>query len=121
LGSGHSKLSHAVDGGKWVNQQHTGIRKQIHNQVGERELMKQNKKASLSISTEAAARRLAGTAQERQAYLKLLEQEPSIVDTKQLAEAAADGAPDLYVARKTLHDLTIEQLATALRLALALL
>jgi hypothetical protein len=83
--------------------------------------MKRKKKPSLSISEhEAAARRLAGTAQERQAYLKLLEQEPSIVDTKQLAEAAADGVPDLYVARKTLHDLTIEQLAAALRLALAL-
>ena len=83
--------------------------------------MKRKKKPSLSIAEhEAAARRLAGTAQERQAYLRLLEQEPPTVDTKQLAEAAADGVPDLYVARKTLHDVTIEQLAAALRLALAL-
>jgi hypothetical protein len=76
--------------------------------------------ATPSISkSKKAALQLAGTAPERKAFVKLLRRQP-VVNVTQLATQAADGAADLYEARRNLADRRNEQLANALRLALAL-
>ena len=66
-----------------------------------------------------AARRLAETGPERKAYVELL-RHATTVDIGQLTKAAADGAISLYDARRNLSNMTNEQLAAGLRLALAL-
>ena len=77
-----------------------------------------NRTPSISESR-TAARQLAGTAPEREAFFQLLRQQPA-VNAKALATEAADGAADLYNARRNLTNRRGEQLSNALRLALAL-
>jgi hypothetical protein len=77
-----------------------------------------NTTPSISKSKKAALQ-LAGTAPERKAFANLLRQQP-VANATQLATAAADGAADLYKARRNLVDRRNEQLANALRLALTL-
>lgn len=109
-----------VDGEKWVKQQDTGIHEQIHRQAGVN-VMEARKRPTLLVSKyEEAALQLAGTAPERKAYRKLLEREPTTVDTEGLMKAAEDGVVGFQSARKNLIKSTMEQLSAALRLALAL-
>lgn len=83
-------------------------------------MKKDNGNQTPSISeSRKAAHQLAGTAPEREAFFKLLRQQPA-VNAKTLTAEAADGAADLYNARRNLANRRSEQLSNALRLALAL-
>jgi hypothetical protein len=77
-----------------------------------------NETPSISESRKAA-QQLAETTPEREAFVKLLRQQP-VVNAKTLTTEAADGAADLYNARRNLVNRRNEQLSSALRLALAL-